>query len=288
MPLQLYDRKLPDPPEDSELWRFMPLEFFQDFMANEELYLRRCDLYKKDDPQDGIPTDEYIRKQLGLAKYDIRHERELIAHQGSNRLFTEMYYLSCWNLYEKEHEMQMWQQYAGRGHNGVAVKTTFGRLRAAVNRFPDEVHMGMVRYGDEDMTRYNVLQFLFTKGTKFRWENEVRIALSCPDPKGGQARNYDGNNIAHREALDYLYKRHHWVHDYKRRRLLLKDVVTGIAISPWASATVVSEVREEWCTVGPLKVPIEAHVSSLLSPSPDEFATYGVGAVKSKTTPHGS
>ena len=42
-------------------------------------------------------------------------ERTLDAQQGSNRLFTEMYYLSCWNLYRPEHEMQMWQEYAPEG-----------------------------------------------------------------------------------------------------------------------------------------------------------------------------
>jgi len=103
MPLKTYDQQLPDPSHDAPLWRFMPFNFFQDFMANEELYLRRCDKYKKDDPQDGIPTDDYVRKQLGLRKYDIEDEKALISHQGANRLFTEMYYLSCWNLYTKEH-----------------------------------------------------------------------------------------------------------------------------------------------------------------------------------------
>jgi hypothetical protein len=179
--------------------------------------------------------------------------------------------------------MQMWQQYAGNGHNGVAVQTTFGRLRVAVNQFPDEMHMGMIRYGDQDMTRYNLLQFLFTKGMKFRWENEVRIALCCPDPKGGQARNCDENNVVHREALDHLYKRHHWVHQCKRRRILLKDVITGIAISPWASEEVVREVQEEWCSVGQLKVPIDRHVNSSLIPSPEDFARYGVGEIKKNT-----
>src|SRR5262249_11486246 len=157
-------------------------------------YLRRCDKYQKTDPQDGIPSDDYVRVQLGLRRFDIKDEMNLIAHQGSNRLFTEMYYLSCWNLYRREHEMQMWQQYA---KHGVAVQTTFGRMKSAVDQFPDAMHIGPVRYGDQDMTRYNQLQFLFTKGTKFKWENEVRIALCCPDQKGGQARNYDCNNVPH-------------------------------------------------------------------------------------------
>jgi hypothetical protein len=123
MGLRPYDQQQSDPPVDSPLWRFMPLEYFQDFMANEELYLRRCDLYEKNDPQDGIPTDDYLRKQFGLRRYDIHDEMALSAHQGSNRLFTEMFYLSCWNLYKPEHEMQMWYEYTKDNNGaGVAVK----------------------------------------------------------------------------------------------------------------------------------------------------------------------
>ncbi len=281
MPLKTYDQQLPDAPLDATLWRFMPLNFFQDIMANEELYLRRCDLYSKDDPQDGIPSDDYVRAQLKLRRFDIKDEMALISHQGSNRLFTEMYYLSCWTLYNKEHEMQMWQQYA---KYGVAIQTTFGCMQAAVNQFPDDMHMGVVRYGDEDMTRYNLLQFMFTKGTKFEWESEVRIAMCSPDPKGGQARNHDENNVPHREALDHLYPRHPWVHDFKRRRLLLKDLITGIAISPWAPEEVINEVKQDWANIGQYKIPVDAHLTSSLIPSPEDFAKYGIGCVPTKPT----
>ncbi len=94
-------------------------------------------------------SDEYIARQCGLRRGHPEDERTLDAEQGSNRLFTEMFYLNCWNLYKPEHEMQMWKGYAP---HGVAVKTTFGRLRAAVDKFPDRMFMGVVRYGDEDMT----------------------------------------------------------------------------------------------------------------------------------------
>jgi hypothetical protein len=142
MPLKSYDQQLPDPPSDAPLWRFMPLNFFQDFIANQELYLRRCDLYKKNDPHDGIPSDDYVRAQLRLRRFDINDETALISHQGSNRLFTEMYCLSCWTLYDEKHAMQMWQEYA---KSGVAVQTTFGRMQTAVDQLFDEVHMGVVR-----------------------------------------------------------------------------------------------------------------------------------------------
>jgi hypothetical protein len=184
-----------------------------------------------------------------------------------------MYFLNCWSLYNREHEMQMWQQYA---KDGVAVQTTFGRLQEVARQFPDEIHMGKVRYGDEDMTRYNLLQFLFTKGTKFTWESEVRIALCSRDPKGGQARNYRETNFPHREPQDDLNPMHPWVHECKRRRFVLKELVTGIAISPWATESVINEVKRDWANLGENNIPVAPHVSSSLVPSPEEFAKYGV------------
>jgi hypothetical protein len=82
MPLKSYDQQLPDPPLDASLWRFMAMDKFCDFIANEELYLRRCDLFKKTDPQEGLPTDDYVRRQLSLRRYDIRDEITLNDHLG--------------------------------------------------------------------------------------------------------------------------------------------------------------------------------------------------------------
>ena len=62
--------------------------------------------------------------------------------------------------------------------------------------------------------------------------------------------------------------------DCKRRRLLLKDIVTGVAISPWASEAVVNEVKADWASIGDIKLPIH-HVSSSLIPSPEDLAIYG-------------
>jgi hypothetical protein len=159
------------------------------------------------------------------------------------------------------------------------VLTTGSIGRKVVRQFPDDVHIGKVRYGDEDMARYILLQFLFTKGTKFSWESEVRIALCSPDPKGGQARNYRETNFPDREPQDDLNSMHPWVHECKRRRFLLKELMTGIAISPWATEDVFNEVKQDWANIGEHNIPVDPHVSSSLVPSPEDFAKYGVGCI---------
>ena len=65
MPLVPYDKQI-EPSDDAEIWRFMDMDKFRDFMANEELYFRRTDLYKTDDPNEGLPNDDYVRQVRGL------------------------------------------------------------------------------------------------------------------------------------------------------------------------------------------------------------------------------
>ncbi|HET6207525.1 MAG TPA: hypothetical protein VFD98_12000, partial [Terracidiphilus sp.] len=148
MPILPHDKKI-EPPDDSEIWRFMRMGFFRDLMANEELYFRRTDCYKSDDPNEGLPTDAYLRRTLNLERYILQDELQLNHHQGSNRLRSESYYLSCWTLYDPQNRLRMWYRYAPFG---VAVRSDYCRLKMALDGFLDDVHLGKVRYGDEEMT----------------------------------------------------------------------------------------------------------------------------------------
>lgn len=57
------------PPEDTVICRFMDFDKVRDLFGNEELYLRRTDLFKEGDPWEALPSDEYIRAAL-LASVD--------------------------------------------------------------------------------------------------------------------------------------------------------------------------------------------------------------------------
>jgi hypothetical protein len=271
MPIVAHDKKI-EPPADAEIWRFMKLDFFRDLMANEELYFRRVDLYKTDDPNEGLPTDAYLRRALDLQRLDLHDELQLNHHQASNRLHSENYFLSCWNLDDPLTRLRMWYRYAPYG---VAIRSNYGRLKAALDSFVDEVHLGQVRYGDEEMTGYNALQILFTKGKDYEWENEIRVVVCSYDPVGGQARNYRETNFPHREPQDDLHPIHDWVHKEKRRRILLKDLLLGIAISPWATDETVAEVAETWAKIRGWNLPVSHDLKSPLTPALDDLKQRG-------------
>ena len=81
MPIVPHDKQI-EPADDAEIWRFLKLEYFRDLIANEELYFRRADTYKSADSNEGLPTDSYVRRVMGLRAYALRDELELNHHQA--------------------------------------------------------------------------------------------------------------------------------------------------------------------------------------------------------------
>lgn len=245
MPLGSYFDNLEPPSEDVEIWRFMPLEFFEDLMANEEFHFCRADLFKQD-VDEGIPPDDYIRRIMGLRRFILEDEIKLnheIAELDQSR---EMYYVSCWHLFRHE-TVEMWSGFA---KDGVAVQSRYALLKSVMAGMPDTTHVGLMRYGEERLHqtgRINGLQFINTKRKAFEHECEVRAIVECGDPFSGGNRHFDLNNFPHRRPLPEN-PRHHWVHDHKRRRIELASLITGVVVSPWASNGVL-EIVKQWVDV---------------------------------------
>ena len=269
MPVVPYDTQL-EPCEDAVIWRFLDMDKFRDLMANQELYFRRADLFKKQDPNEGLPTDDYVRNVRGLRKYDLHDELTLNNGHAFFRQNSECDYLSCWSLYDGN-TLRMWFTYAP---NGVAVCSRYDLLKSALAGMLDDIHLGKVRYGNEEMTGYNTLQCIYTKGRSFAWENEVRAVLYSNDPVAGRNRHYDAENFPHREPLDDVNPLHKWVHDCKRRRIDLKSLITSIYVSPWATYETFAEVKH-WANVRNYSFPVTYDQKSALTPTPDELRQRG-------------
>ena len=71
------------------------------------------------------------------------------------------------------------------------------------------------------------------KRKHFDKERELRTVLTCSDPVGGNNRHFGLNGFPNREPLDKENPLHEWVHEYKRRRIDLKALVTEVRLSPW-------------------------------------------------------
>jgi len=184
MPVQPYVDQI-EPLPDAVIWRYINMDKFRDLAANEELYFHRADLFKKDDPHEGLPPDDYVRKIRGLRRFDLKDELSLINTQAVNRQFSAGHYLNCWNLFEEE-KLEMWKEYAP---NGVAICSRYELLKATLDAMLDVIHLGLVRYGHEFLKGDNILRYIYGKRRRFEGESEVRAVLCCYDPPSVDTQN---------------------------------------------------------------------------------------------------
>jgi hypothetical protein len=259
-----------EPPGDTVICRFMDFDKFRDLFGNEELYLRRTDRFKETDPQEGLPSDQYVRKARGLQQYDLHDELALNNDQAFTRQTSEGHYINCWQIFEGE-TLAMWNTYG----KGVVTFSQFHMLKSALDIQLDPIFLGVVRYGEKEMMGYNTVQFLFTKRRHFEKERELRVVLQCYDPMAGANRHYGPDNFPNREPLDDINPLHAWVHDSKRRRIDLKSLVTEIRLSPWATPGEFNEVGW-WVKNKNLSCPItHSECEGSLTPTPEELKKYG-------------
>jgi hypothetical protein len=242
MALQSYFDNLEPESPDEEIWRFLPFALFEDLMANDELYFRRADLFKQDETE-GIPPEDFIRRVMGLRPWVLDDERQLSHQMGMLAQDREAFYVSCWHQYRHE-TAEMWRDFA---KDGVAIRSRYDLLRNIMDCMLDITHLGVMRYGEERLNqtgRVNVLQFINTKRACFEGEHEVRAIIWCPDLFSGGNRHFDLHSFPHSRPLPENPP-HHWVHEFKRRRVDLKKLITGIVVSPWATNDVL-EMAESW------------------------------------------
>jgi hypothetical protein len=157
-----------------------------------------------------------------------------------------MYYANCWHLFRKE-KPEMW---AGFAQYGVAVCSRYDLLKSALDGMLDRTFLGLVRYGTDRLTqtmRVNTLQFINTKREFYKDECEVRAIVECGDPLAGINRHFDANNWPHRRPLAEN-PRHHWVPEFKHRRIHLNALLTKIVVAPGASKDIFEEV-ELWVKI---------------------------------------
>jgi hypothetical protein len=140
----------------------------------------------------------------------------------------------------------------------------------------DRVHLGLVRYGHAYLTGDNILRYIYCKRQSFEGEREVRAVLCCYDPLAGNNRQFVDLNIPSREPLDDVNPRHKWVHEFKRRRIDVNSLLTGIVVSPWASDEVFEEVKLWVKNLKHLSCPVSCpDLMGSLTPTREELQKLG-------------
>lgn len=230
---QFTDGIEPDDPE-AVVWRFMELWKFRDLLESGRLYFRRAD--KLEDVDEGVPPKEFARQALGLNPYDINDIQKLNHDLGSTAQFRQAFYINCWYLFDHE-TAAMWAKY---GRDGVAIVSRFVLLKAVLDPLTDRPHLGVVRYGWQPGTRWNLMRFITTKLEDYKHEREVRALLWILNSGDGVNRHIDLENRAHPRPI---YDPPETLPEGVKRPIDLATLITEVVVTPNADAGMLAEVE---------------------------------------------
>jgi len=233
----------PEPTDPrSSIWRYVEFWKLQDIVQSGQLYLCRAD--KLEDEHEGLPSSEYDERVLNLSSFDLNDIRQRNHHIGSLAQFRQSFYVNCWHL-EIGETATMWRRY---GKNGVAIVSRYDLLKQVLNPLLDKVMVGLIRYGTEHLTGWNVIRFITTKREEYSSEREVRAIIWLTDDTGdGMNRHFDLTNRAH--ALP-IFDPPPTLPEGIRRDIDIASLITEVVISPFAPAGRLAEVKALLASAG--------------------------------------
>lgn len=223
------------PPTNTAIWRYMDLSKFVALLKDRALWFARLDKNWEVDSMEGQVPKRLLQHSInrirntqwapryvgekscqfgGLPKQGMRQltheeicEPEIDGLKARNDAAKYNSYIHCWNVDDHE-TYHMWKLYSGH-HNGVAIKTTLGRLIESLGESCDyQISGGLVQYldFDEDIPEGldNVFTNVFCKTQPYKHESEFRLMFHDHDHDHGQVNpllpadvpySFDGRDI---------------------------------------------------------------------------------------------
>lgn len=192
--------------EDDKVWRYMDFTKFVSLLQTRKLFFSRAD--KFNDPFEGSwPKDDVLRRYVDAFK---RGQPDDFATALSTFVAAMRTYaaINCWH--KNEHESAaMWNLYV-QGGEGIAIQSTFRRLRDSITD-PIEVYLGVVQYIDYSTTQIgsdDLLSAFMHKRRSFEHEQEVRALIFREPIVEGKARNEPfGDGVSINVNIDQLIEK---------------------------------------------------------------------------------
>ena len=168
------------PADDATIWRYMDFTKFVSMLDTQSLYFARVHDLALADPFEGAYTNvaEFVDVSISWASEEerkkVKDNLNRVMRRGAKTLRYYLY-ANCWHLNEHE-SAAMWSLYLKSGE-GVAIRSTFGRLRASIEAAPQIVRAGKVTYLDYNKDRMesgNALMPILHKRISYAHEQELR------------------------------------------------------------------------------------------------------------------
>ncbi len=168
------------PPDETVIWRYLDFTKFVSALEHSAFFFPGLQTLSQVDQFEGslsVPTLDEFRIPLSQSDSNQTTER-FDAFINIFRGMRTALYANCWhaNAYGSA---AMWGLSLRHG-DGVAIKSTVGRLKAAFAVTTEPIHIGSVKYIDFQTERVpwqNVFHIAFHKRRSFEYEREVRAVV---------------------------------------------------------------------------------------------------------------
>jgi hypothetical protein len=179
-------------PDDTnvKIWRYMDFTKFVALLDTKSLWFTRADRFE--DPFEGSYPKMNIIARANIPGVT-EEEKPIITKlvKGSSdvrRNWTHFVAINCWHMSEHE-SAAMWSLYL-KSNEGIAIQSTYQKLRDAFSLADADVHIGKVTYIDYEhqvIENADILSPFLYKRASYEHEKELRaITVRLPDsgPKG--------------------------------------------------------------------------------------------------------
>lgn len=164
--------------ENQKIWRYIDFTKLIDLLNTHSLYFTRADNF--DDIFEGSITKAtaelrkaQIAKLIQEGKYNPKNTHEW--WQTTNLEAKKEFAINCWHMNDFE-SAAMWKLYL-RSNEGIAIQSSFKRLKESLQETDISILIGIVKYIDyeKDFINYgNSLEPYVRKRKSFEHENELR------------------------------------------------------------------------------------------------------------------
>lgn len=176
--------KLALPPDETVIWRYQTFTEFLAMLTEGALFF--CRLDQLQDQWEGV----YPKGMLDWWANNLDEDASLPGQPSDLRsLLVERvipsHFVNSWYISEFESDA-MWRLYSQKSE-GIAVRSTIGKLKQAFQQGPEEIHIGKVKYIDYNQwtppathgehREWFPIEPFFWKRLGFQHENELRALL---------------------------------------------------------------------------------------------------------------
>jgi hypothetical protein len=183
--------------EDTSIWRYFSFAQFLSLLEFRALHFTRADLLP--DPFVDLVSQPTLSAFPGMTAKGVRRALEMM------RISRQAIFVNCW--YASQSGLpDVWAGCGGK-NGGIAIRSSVGKLKAALQRSSQKVHISNVTYINYDTDPIplgNAFLSALHKNKRFQPEREVRALFLwaggdpttfCPGPEQGVEVEVDTSSL---------------------------------------------------------------------------------------------